>query len=177
MQNKVAFAACIAAGFLPGVVGSLTTGRTPKDAEWYVRSKPAFTPPSWVFPVVWPILYLCIGIALYLAWSRGLGGDVVALFALNLLFNALWSPLFFRYQMFSAALAMVAGMIVTVVMIMFMFATRARGKYRTRGLALLAPYLAWLSFAFLLNAAFIRNSQGPTVGTHDWHSHVGIMAS
>jgi tryptophan-rich sensory protein len=68
-------------------------------AEWYASlRKPAWNPPNWIFGPVWNVLYATMGITAWLVWKRGgIAGQRIALslFLLQLLFNALWSPLFF----------------------------------------------------------------------------------
>ena len=82
---------------LVGVIGSFFT--TSSIANWYTTlNKPNFSPPNWLFGPVWTALYTIMAVAVWLVWKRGgFAGQRVALllFLLQLLFNALWSPLFF----------------------------------------------------------------------------------
>jgi len=86
---------------LPLAVGGLSGAVTARAvADWYpTLVKPPFNPPSWVFGPVWTSLYLMMGIAAYLVWQKGWDTGTVraalALFALQLLLNGLWSVLFF----------------------------------------------------------------------------------
>ena len=90
----ISVALCQAAG----IVGSLFT--TPAISSWYASlRKPAFAPPNWVFAPVWTILYLLMGISLFIVWNIGLEKNSVrksiVVFGIQLLLNVFWSYLFF----------------------------------------------------------------------------------
>jgi tryptophan-rich sensory protein len=87
---------CCTAPLAIGFTGSFFTN----SSDWYqTLAKPLFTPPSWVFAPVWAVLYLLMGIAAFLVWRKGLaiaaGKTAAAAFILQLVFNALWVPIFF----------------------------------------------------------------------------------
>lgn len=138
-----------------GFVGSLVMvdgGFRP----WYSSiEKPAFTPPDWLFGPVWTTLYILMGVAAYLVWRRGSEsqGVRVALgwFLVQLVLNASWTPIFFGWRRIGLAL---------VVMVLLWAAIVATIRYfcRVSKLAgmLLVPYLLWVSFAIVLNAAIWR---------------------
>ena len=140
--------------FLPlvaGALGGLATSQGVTD--WYpTLLKPPFNPPSWVFGPVWTLLYLLMGYALYLIWDLGLRNPKVRwamyLFGLQLLFNILWSFLFFgaRAPGWAFLEILVLWILITQTLVAF---------YRLRKWAglLLAPYLAWVTFAGVLNFA------------------------
>ena len=148
----VAVAVPVAAGFLVGL--------TTRDADpgWYDSlEKPSWNPPSAVFGPVWTTLYATMGLASWLVWRRwrqsedereraGAMGALV-LYAVQLVVNLAWSPVFFGMQRIGAALAVI------VVLWGLIVATIDRFR-RVSGLAalLLLPYLAWVSFATALNA-------------------------
>ena len=116
--------------------------------------KPAIMPPGWAFGVAWTILYVLMGFALALvASARGARGRRVAIafFAVQLVLNLAWSPLFFAAHQVSAALALIGILLVVVTMTTWRF-------WRIRPIAglLLLPYLAWLIFATMLNFEFMR---------------------
>lgn len=142
--------AAIVVSELAGIVpGFLTAGDV---ATWYpTLNKPAFNPPSWVFGPVWTILYALMGVALYLAWQRRdrPGGSVaLGLFAVQLVLNAAWTLTFF------GARSIVGGLVVIVVLWVAIVGTIvAFWRLDRRAGALLVPYLAWVSFAALLNGA------------------------
>jgi tryptophan-rich sensory protein len=125
-----------------GLIGSLFTA--PAIPTWYAElSKPFFGPPNWIFAPVWTTLYILMGIALYRVWAyRGL----VTLFVIHLVFNALWSILFFGLQSPLLGLFDILLLLGLIILMTIKF-------YRVDRLAayLLVPYLAWVSFATLLN--------------------------
>ena len=120
------------------------------DNDWFARlAKPDLTPPGWVFGVVWPVLYLMLGlaIAMILNARRAAGrGLAIALFVAQLVANLLWSPLFFGMHQVSAALLWLAAIFLLAAGTTYLFA-----RIRPAAAWLMAPYLAWLCFALLLN--------------------------
>ena len=130
-------------GFLSGAVAG-------NGGAWYAMlDKPAITPPGWVFPVAWTILYILQGVALALVLSAsGARGRAVAaaLFALQLALNVAWSPVFFGWHRPGPAFWVLVATLLTAVA-----ATMAFGRVRTVAAWLMVPYLAWLGFAGVLN--------------------------
>jgi len=138
----LSFAAAAAGGFfLPG--------------EWYAGlQKPSWNPPNWIFGPVWTALYTIMAIAAWLIWKRGgFAGQHVALslFLAQLLFNALWSPLFFGLRQPALAFADILLLWLTL-----LGTVAAFWKVRPLAGALLVPYLAWVTFASALNFALWR---------------------
>jgi tryptophan-rich sensory protein len=140
--------------FAAGAVGSLFTVKEVRG--WFqTLQKPPFAPPDWIFGPVWTVLYVLMGIAFYLIWMsdvpKPFRNFAMILFMAHLIFNALWSVLFFG--MHSPAWAMV-DIIVLWIMVMALI-----GVFWTisqiAGL-LLVPYGCWVSFAMVLNYAFWR---------------------
>ena len=119
--------------------------------DWYGQlRKPPFTPPGWVFPVVWPILYVLMAVAAWAVWRRRGLGLAVGLWIAQLLLNAAWSPAFFGLR------SPVAGLVVILALWLTLAATTVvfwRAS-RPAGLAML-PYLLWTTFAAVLNAAIV----------------------
>lgn len=135
-----------------GGIGSVSTMSA--VPTWYRRIyKPVWTPPSWLFAPVWTTLYLAMGVASWLVWKKGdENGDetraALTLYSVQLGFNSLWSIIFFGLRSPGLALAEIAvlwGLIVATV--------RSFARVRPLAAALLAPYLAWTTFAAALNAA------------------------
>ncbi len=111
--------------------------------------QPGWAPPAWVFAPVWTVLYGLMGIAAWLVWRNGgFASHKVALclFLLQLLPNALWTWLFFGWQMGALAFA-------DIVLLWLLILATLVAFWRARPLAgaLLLPYLLWVSFAALLN--------------------------
>lgn len=137
-----------------GGVGALVTG--PAVRTWYPGlRKPAFNPPSWIFAPVWTVLYLLMGVSLFLTWRRrsleARAAPALRIFTLQLLLNALWSMLFFGLKSprfaFMDIVILWAAIILTI---------RAMYRVSRVGALLLLPYLVWVSFAGLLNLAIWR---------------------
>lgn len=118
---------------------------------WYVTLiKPALTPPGWVFVPVWNLLYALMGISLYLVWRQGSQrpevNGALAIFAVQLVLNALWSMLFFGLQ------STLAGLVGVVVLWAAIVITIWRFNLVSRVAAWLqVPYFLWTSFAVYLN--------------------------
>ena len=143
-------AGCLFVCFLPGVFG----GRFVPGAWYQALVKPALTPPGWVFPVAWTVLYVMMGISLFLILRQaGRAAPKAALtaFALQLILNGLWSWIFFGLHRPMLAFAE----IVILWMAIAMSAMQFWQIRRTAGLLLL-PYLAWVTFAAWLNLGLWR---------------------
>lgn len=121
-----------------------------RPGEWYAQLiKPAWNPPSWVFGPVWTILYALMGIAAWLVWRRGgwrTQSFPLGLFLIQLALNALWTPLFFGFHRPDLALVDIVTLWLAITATLAAFWPIHRGAA-----LLLAPYLAWVSFASFLN--------------------------
>ena len=130
-----------------GGIGALAT--TPKIGGWYAGlQKPFFGPPNWLFGPVWTILFVMMGISLYFIWikKKTLFNKTTSWFWIQLGLNILWSFLFFGME--SPILGLVGifclwGAIYKTIKV-FGAVSKTAGN-------LLVPYLAWVSFATLLN--------------------------
>lgn len=124
------------------------------DNAWFAALvKPEAMPPGAAFGIVWPVLYVLLGLAVaMILHAKGARGRVLALacFAAQLLLNYVWSPIFFAMHQVGLALGIILLMIVLAAATAWLFA-RIR---RTAGLLML-PYLAWLCFAAFLNYQII----------------------
>lgn len=156
-----------------GIVGSIFT--VPVISTWYVAlQKPSFNPPNWIFAPVWTILFLLMGISLYLVWEKGFKvqdfeskqsgkkawnpvseklwsgswreENAVAIFVLQLVLNILWSVIFFGLKLPAAAFSEILMLWAAIMYTIFNF-------YRISKPAayLLIPYILWVSFATILN--------------------------
>lgn len=125
-----------------GLVGSLYTFSAIGD--WYqYLNKPSFNPPNWLFGPAWTILYILMGLAWYLADKKG---APKTLFLVHLVFNSIWSILFFGLKSPGLGLIGIAvlwGLIVALI--------RQFRSYDRTAAWLLVPYLLWVSFASVLN--------------------------
>lgn len=117
---------------------------------WFVAlRKPGFMPPGWLFGVAWTILYVMLGLSLaMLLHAKGAQKRerAIILFALGLILNFAWSPLFFGMHKVTVALSVIAAMMVCTIGLIF-----ALWKIRIVAALLLYPYLGWLMFATALN--------------------------
>ena len=141
-------------GFLMGQLSNSGYGNAWFDA----LAKPAAMPPGWAFGAAWSLLYVLIGIAVAMIWAAPPSherSNGLALFAVQLLLNFSWSPLFFGLHQVVAAL-------VTLVAILALSAaaTAAFARVRYAAAWLMVPYLAWLSFACFLNFEIWRLNPG-----------------
>lgn len=113
--------------------------------------QPSWAPPPSLFGPVWTVLYTLIAVAGWLVWRRaGWSGGRTALtvYAVSLVLNALWTPLFFGAGLFGVAFAEIVLLAASIVATIVLFARHSR-----LAAALLVPYLAWVSFAGALNLA------------------------
>ena len=130
--------------------------------DWFdALQKPFFMPPGWAFGVVWPILYLLMGVALAMVLAEPPSvrrRNALILFFVQLALNFAWSPIFFAAHDITLAKY--------VIFVMAVIAAGAAGQFlrlrRAAGL-LLVPYLAWLIFAATLNSAI--EDLNPGAGT------------
>jgi benzodiazapine receptor len=139
---------CLVVGYFSGMVTRSAI------ITWYpTLVKPSFNPPNWVFAPVWSTLYIMIGIAAGLVWDRiesntTLVKKALVFFAIQLALNALWSYLFFGLHN-----PMLAG--IEIVLLWLMILETYTQFYKINKIAgyLFLPYLAWVSFAMVLNAS------------------------
>lgn len=139
---------------LAGGLGSLATA--PAIPVWYRSlTKPSWTPPSWLFGPVWTLLFVLMGIALFLVWRKGWSSPGVtvalAVFGIQLVLNVLWSVLFFGLRQPGWALLDICLLWVFILLTLLQFIRQV-----TAAGVLLVPYLAWVSFALALNVAIWR---------------------
>jgi benzodiazapine receptor len=131
-------------GFMSGTVSG-----SGEDNAWYAELvKPSSQPPGWVFGVVWPLLYLLIGIALAIVLNaRGapLRLLAVGLFLLQFVLNLAWSPVFFGRHEVTTAFYLIVLILALAIATTFVF-----GRVRAMAAWLMVPYLVWLSFATIL---------------------------
>lgn len=134
-----------------GGLGSLATASS--IPTWYRElNKPSWNPPDWVFGPAWTLLYILMGIAAWLVWRRGWEIQSVrvalVLFAVQLVFNLLWSVIFFGLRSPGLALAeiIILWALILATAIQFFRLDVVSG-------VLLLPYLLWVTFASVLNGA------------------------
>jgi len=135
--------ACMAAGL---------TGSLFPPGEWYSElNKPVWTPPNWVFPVAWPILYLFMSYSGATLANLESAGSALALWALQISLNTLWTPVFFGLKNLKLGLIIIFFLLVSVAICTYVF-----WLYAWISGLLFLPYLAWVVFAAALNAAVFK---------------------
>jgi tryptophan-rich sensory protein len=137
---------------LAGIIGSFFTA--PSIPGWYAGLiKPPFNPPNWVFAPVWTILYALMGLAAYLVYDKGPQrsgvSQALAVFAAQLVLNALWSIVFFGAHMILGA-----AVVIIVLWGMILASIWLFSKISRTAAYLLIPYILWVSFAMILNISF-----------------------
>ena len=138
---------------IPLITGGLSALITSGNMDLYSQiNNPPLTPPGWIFPVVWSILYFLMGVSLYLVWNGDATTDdknrAFILFATQLLLNFIWSPIFFNRQWFLAAFV-----VLVLLWIFTLFMVISFYKISKPAGLLQIPYLLWLTFAGYLNFA------------------------
>ncbi len=133
----------IAVTYLAAIVGTLFS----PDGWYATLRKPSWTPPGWLFGPVWTALYTTMATAAWLVWQRvGLAHVALKLYAAQLVVNILWSPLFFGLKRPDWAFIDVCILWGLVVL-----TTGAFWRISKLAGVLFVPYLAWVSFAGVLN--------------------------
>lgn len=139
---------CLVIGYFSGIVTRSAI------ADWYpTLIKPSFNPPNWIFAPVWSMLYVMMGVAAGLVWDRMQQESEVVkkallFFVIQLGLNALWSYLFFGLRN-----PMLAGLEIIVLWLMIYETYVQFAKINKIAGYLFIPYLAWVSFAAVLNAS------------------------
>ncbi len=147
----------LAVCFFAAALGSAFT--MSQIATWYAKlNKPSFSPPNWIFGPVWTILYILMAIALYFVWTKKSKNKSIVLirrngilyFLIQLTCNSLWSIVFFGLHAPLVAFIVIIALWVFIFLTMrnFFVVTKTAGQ-------LLTPYLAWVSFAAILNFSVV----------------------
>lgn len=145
--------ACIVLPLIIGAIGSYITA--PNISGWYsTLAKPWFTPPGWVFGPAWTVLYILMGISLWLIIKNGISTPMVRqaviIFGFQLIINLLWSVIFFGMR------SPVGGLVaILVLLVLIVLTIRSFRGVSPPAAYLLIPYLCWTCFATLLTAAVV----------------------
>ena len=150
MKKRIVYIAisvlvCLVIGFL----SSIATQSSVND--WYVTlSKPSFTPPNYLFAPVWTALYIMMGIAAGLVWSKGYHHVWVKTalyhFVFQLLLNALWSIVFFGLKNPFGGMIVILALLTMIILTIKWF-----GVISKPAALLMVPYVLWVAFASALN--------------------------
>lgn len=146
--NLRALVVCIA---IPLLIGAVSAVITQGEMEAFgALNQPALSPPAWLFPVVWSILYILMGIASYLVYvsdaSEDAKGRALLLYGVQLFFNFFWSIIFFNFKTY-----LFAFIWLLVLWVLIILTIRSFYKISKPAAYLLIPYLLWVTFAAYLN--------------------------
>lgn len=134
------------------VGGGLAVGYLARPGAWYAGlRKPAFNPPNRVFGPVWTVLYVLVAIAGWRVYAAAGGEAALNVWIVALALNFLWSPTFFGLRRPTVALATVIGLLATIIVFIVV-----SWPIDLAAALLFLPYLAWVAFATILNAAVVR---------------------
>lgn len=145
----IAVGVTLAIGLLSGLSVSSSV-----DTWFATLNRPWFAPPNWLFGPVWTTLYVLMGVAAGLVWNQGLGEPsarrTLRFYMAQLLLNAAWSFLFFGLRAMTLALFEMVILWGAIVLCMF-----AMARVNRASAWLMLPYICWVSFALILNAAYV----------------------
>ncbi len=150
----IAIFICESVGIISGVLSS------DEIKTWFATlNKPTWNPPAYLFAPVWTILYLLMGISLWLIWKNKASEidkrNQYLLFAIQLFFNFWWSVFFFNFHSTAFALVDIILMLVIILLTIISFS-----RYSKLAAWLLVPYIAWVSFALILNFSIWNLNNG-----------------
>ena len=140
----------IIALLIPLAVGGLSALLTGGMDNFKTLEKPPLSPPGWIFPVVWTVLYLLMGFASYLVYNSKAPtykkNNALLFYGLQLFFNFFWSIIFFRWEMYLFAFIwlMIMWALIIITTVKFYKINKLSGL-------LMIPYLLWVTFAAYLN--------------------------
>jgi tryptophan-rich sensory protein len=146
--NRKALIICIAVPLAVGIIAGIIS-KGSMDA-FKNLNKPALAPPGWLFPVVWTILFILMGIASYLILMSQASQksiiDALKVYGVQLFFNFMWTILFFNFKLYFFSFIWLAALLVLIIITTVKFY-----KISSKAGLLMIPYIAWVSFAAYLN--------------------------
>ncbi|MEV4841515.1 TspO/MBR family protein [Nonomuraea sp. NPDC049486] len=145
-RRWVALPVFLVAVALVAVIGSLAASGA--GAEYLALERPAWAPPQWLFGPVWTVLYIMIAVAGWLAWTARGWSRALTAYAVQLVLNAAWTPLFFAAGWYGVAFAELCLLWIAIAAtIVLMWPVKRPAAL------LMAPYLVWVTYAGALNLA------------------------
>ena len=138
----------VIAVILAAMIGSLASTQASSDLWYLSLNKSELNPPSYVFGIVWPILYVLMMISAYLAYNK-----IYGIFLIQLAFNAAWSWLFFRFQM-----PLISLIDIYLLIALNLYITALMYRENKLAFILFIPYVLWISFASYLNLFIVINN-------------------
>ena len=153
MKNKyLSLVIILLITFIAPMIGSYATA-TFKE-PWYSEIiLPRFNPPSWVFAPIWTTLYLMMSIAIWKIWKNSFDTRILKIYFIHLFFNSTWSIVFFGFHLIGLALVNLIIILLFIIFLMKEYLMRDKLSFY-----LMIPYLAWSSYALILNISlFLLN--------------------
>jgi len=145
---------CLIAVYATAFIGSIFTSNAVKS-DWYESIKPSITPPGYVFPIVWNILFFLIALSFYFAIINSKDSKdkrkITGVFVTNFLLNILWSVLYFGIRNPLASFIEIIFLIASIALMILVTC-----KISKKSAYLLVPYLIWVCFASILNYLSIK---------------------
>lgn len=138
---------------IPLAIGGISGFATATSInDWYVTlNKPSFNPPNYLFAPVWTLLYLLMGISVFIIWRSPIGRNrtnALIIFAIQITLNFIWSFLFFKFNLVGLAMVEIVVMWFSIIVMIIYF-----NRISKFAAYLQIPYLLWVSFATILNSA------------------------
>ena len=151
-MKKIRWKTLLFAIAIPLLVGGLSALLTMGSMDQFeLLEKPPLSPPGWLFPVVWTVLYILMGVASYLVLEAEADTDsktsAIVFYALQLVFNFFWSIFFFGMEAYTLSFVWLSVLLLLVVITAIKFS-----KVSLASGLMLIPYIAWIVFAGYLNA-------------------------
>ena len=135
--------------FAASVIGGFTTASFKEP--WYSEIiLPTFNPPSWVFAPVWTILYILMSISIWNVWVNFFDRKILNIYFIHLIFNALWSVIFFGFHQIELALLNLIIILIFIIILM-----RIYYKKNKLSFYFMLPYFFWSSYALILNISIV----------------------
>ncbi|MEN9975514.1 MAG: hypothetical protein RLZZ282_1520 [Verrucomicrobiota bacterium] len=146
-RNGLALVGFIIVTFCAPLLGAVAM-----PGEWYASlQKPAWNPPAWIFGPAWTLLYTLMAVAAWLVWKRNGWQWPLRLYFVQLTLNAAWTPIFFGAHALGWALVEIGALWTAILLTMLRF-----HRVNPTAGALFVPYLAWVTFATILNFTLWR---------------------
>lgn len=138
--------------FIAPMIGSYATSNFKEP--WYSEIiLPSFNPPSWIFAPVWSTLYFLMSLSIWKIWIKFFDKKLLKIYFIHLIFNSTWSIVFFGFHLIGLALVNLGIILIFIIFLMKEYFKRDKICFY-----LMTPYLAWSSYALILNSSiFLLN--------------------
>ena len=153
LKNKfISFLLFAIVTYSASFIGSIAT--ISYKEPWYSNLNKSFlTPPDWVFAPVWTTLYFLMSFAIWKVWIKSFETKLLKIYFTHLFFNSTWSVVFFGFHLIGIALVNLVIILIFIIILMKEYFSRDKMSFY-----LMIPYLAWSSYALILNSSiFLLN--------------------